>query len=213
MAMILVSLLVRGTKGSRLRSFAVLVVAIMLATTVLVPYAGGLWQETVREYGTADPYGNARWALHYTSVLIARDYFPFGSGLASFASHASKLFYSDTYRAYGLSNMYGLSERFSEYITDTFWPMVLGEGGVFCLAGYATFFWLLLAAMWRAARRSGEDPASTFLYTATLFLLVGSLLESTASHIYGSSLQAALVLIPAGMAWRIESERAAALTF
>jgi hypothetical protein len=191
-----------------LRSFAVLLVSIALIMTSLVPYASGLWQQTVQEYGTADPYGNARWALHYTSVLIARDRFPFGAGLATFGSHASKLFYSETYGQYGLSNMFGLSERYSEYITDTFWPMVLGEGGVFCLAGYATFFVLLITAMWRAARRSADDPSSIFLATTTLLLLVGSLLESTASHTYGSSLQAALVLVPAGMAWRAESDRA-----
>ncbi|HZN54022.1 MAG TPA: hypothetical protein VFB67_01755 [Candidatus Polarisedimenticolaceae bacterium] len=212
MAMILVSLLVRGTRGSRARSLAVLGLSLALVVTVFAPYVGALWTSTMREYGSADPYASARGALYYTSVLIARDHFPLGAGLASFGSHASKLYYSSVYTEYGLSTIYGLSPMDSEYITDTFWPMVLGEGGVFCLAGYLAFFGTLVAATWSAARRVGNDPRSAFVATAALLLLVGSLLESIASHIYGSSLQAALVLIPAGLAWRAERDRAASGT-
>ena len=210
MAMILVSLLVRGTRGSRARSFAVLALSAALIVTVFAPYVGALWASTMREYGNADPYSSARGALYYTSVLIVRDHFPFGAGLASFASHASKLYYSSVYTEYGLSTIYGLSPVNSDYITDTFWPMVLGEGGLFCLAGYVAFFGMLVGATWTAARRAGNDPLHAFIATAALLLLVGSLLESIASHIYGSSLQAALVLVPAGIAWRAERDRAAA---
>jgi hypothetical protein len=205
-AMILLSLLVRGGKASRARSFAILGLTVLCAATLLAPYVGALWTLTIGEYGSSNPYSTARAALYYTSVLIARDYFPLGTGLASFASHASKLYYSDVYREYGLSMMYGLSSKDSEYITDTFWPMVLGEGGVICLLGYVFFFKALVSASWRIARRGTNDALTTFLAMTSLLLLVGSLLESTASHIYGSSLQSALVLIPAGILWRADHD-------
>src|SRR6185436_21024610 len=122
-----------------------------------------LWSITMTEYGGDNPYENARSALYHTSILIARDHFPLGTGLATFGSHASKLFYSRVYSDYGISEVYGLSPRDSNFITDTFWPMVAGEGGVICLLAYAGFFWLLLAASWRAARRSAEGAADSLV--------------------------------------------------
>jgi len=212
MAILLVSLLVRTSRKSRARALAVVVLSVALVLTVLAPYASGLWQTTVNEYGSDNPYSSARSALYYTSLLIARDHFPLGTGLASFGSHASKLYYSEVYREYGLSEMYGLSPMESNFITDTFWPMVLGEGGVVCLVAYASFFWLLLATSWRAARRVGRTETDSLISLLALFVLVGSLIESTASHIYGSALQAALVLIPAGVLWERECRRARDLT-
>jgi hypothetical protein len=174
----------------------------------LAPYVGGLWRNTVREYGSNNPYASARGALYYTSTLIARDHFPLGTGLASFGSHASKLYYSEVYRVYGISEIYGLSPMEGNFITDTFWPMVLGEGGAVAFVGYAAFFWLLLRASWTAARRTNRSSVDSLVAYLSLFVLVGSLVEATASHLYGSALQAGLALIPAGILWEREQRRA-----
>jgi O-antigen ligase len=206
-AMVLVTLLVRGTRGSRGRAFAVLALAAILTTTVFAPYATALWSSTLTEYGSSDPYGTARSALYYTSTLIARDHFPLGTGLASFASHASKLYYSRVYQEYGLATMYGLSEHDPEYITDTYWPMVLGEGGIVCLLGYLAFLILLARVAWKLARSQEALPGGATIPMLALMLLVGSFIESMASHIYGSSLQASLVMVPLGMMWRIAIDR------
>jgi len=207
LAMVLVTLLVRSTRGSRGRAFALLALAAIFAVTVFAPYALALWNSTLTEYGSSDPYGTARSALYYTSMLIARDHFPLGTGLASFASHASKLYYSPVYQEYGLATMYGLSAHDPEYITDTYWPMVLGEGGVVCLIGYLAFLGILARVAWKLAR-SGEDlPGGSAVPMLALMLLVGSFIESMASHIYGSSLQASLVMVPLGMMWRVAIDR------
>jgi len=211
LTILLVSLLVRTSRGSRGRAFAVVGLSIVIVFTLLAPHAAGLWRITVAEYGSDDPNANARSALYYTSFLIARDHFPFGTGLASFGSHASKLYYSAVYQDYGISGVYGLSPGDASFITDTFWPMVLGEGGLVCFLAYAGFFWLLLAASWRAARRVGRNATDSFVALTALFVLVASLIESTASHIYGSALQAALVMIPAGILWEREQRRTSAL--
>jgi hypothetical protein len=97
--------------------------------------------------------------------------------------------------------MYGMSSRNSSYLTDTYWPMVLGEGGVISLLSYAAFFAILLVQTWKVSRRE-RDALTTFLAGGSLFLILGSLIESTASHFYGSSLHAILVLLPVGMFWR-----------
>jgi hypothetical protein len=168
----------------------------------LSPYFSALATKTVEEYGSTDPYFTARSALYYTSFLIARDHFPFGAGLASYGSYASVLYYSDVYHEYGLSSIYGLSPRVSFFAMDTFWPMVLGEGGVISLISYLLVFVILGRVAWTASRDLSASRDVHFLAMAALFLIVAAFSESTASHIYGSSLQAALIFLPAGIFWR-----------
>jgi hypothetical protein len=199
LAMILVSMLLRSRRGTRVRGLTMLLLIAIIGITLLAPYAVGLWRTTVLEYGGPDPLAAARTALYYTSVLIARDHFPLGTGLASFGSHASKLYYSDTYQDYGLSNVWGLSPTASNFITDTYWPMVLGEGGVICLASYLGFLYLLVRTAWKTARVPATTPERALLVISALLLLVGSVVESTASHAYGSSMNATLGLMPVGM--------------
>ena len=193
------SMCVSASSRTRLRATIVAVLLCCVAAILIGPYLLTMGQLTVEEYGFADPYDTARSALYYTSMLIARDHFPLGSGLASFGGFASMLFYSNTYYDYGLSFLNGVSKASPAYVTDTFWPMVLGEGGIMCLGGYILIFVFLTKASWR--RRGGGDqlPHVRMLALASLFLIGASLCESTASHIYGSSLQAALVFIPVGM--------------
>jgi hypothetical protein len=208
LAVLLVAVVAKTKPGSRLRLLALAAVTVVLGVTLLAPYVTGLWAQTLKEYGNPNPYANARIALYYGSLLIARDHFPLGTGLASFGSHASRMFYSSVYHQYGLSAVYGLSASSPFYITDTFWPMVLGQGGVISFVAYASFLMLLLRAAWRRGQRLALVPSEVFLSLAATFLIIGSLSESTASHVYGSSLQAALVLIPAGIVWRLETSPA-----
>ena len=42
----------------------------------------------------------------------------------------SAVYYSDVYYKYGLSNIWGLSPQKTSFITDGYWPMVLGQFGV-----------------------------------------------------------------------------------
>jgi hypothetical protein len=207
LAVLALSVVLRAKRG-RARAIAVTLAAALLAATVLAPYLQGLWTRTIEEYGSADSDATARHALYFGSTAIAKDRFPLGLGFASFGSWASGRWYSEAYETYGLSRVWGLQPQQPLFITDTFWPMVLGQGGVVSLAGYAGFLALLLAAAWRRAR-DATRPADRFVAIAATLLLFGSVIESSSSHIYGSSLQAALALVPAGIVWRREAERVA----
>jgi len=205
-AVLFVSMLLSTKKGIQLRPFILAGCTLLLAATFLAPYIHGLWFLTVDEYGSLDPYETARSSLYYASLLIARDHFPLGTGFASFGSHASRLFGSQVYWEYGLSYVLGLHSSEPRFLTDTFWPMVLGQGGVISLVSYLSFFALLLWATWRRGRETIVAPSRRFLAHAALFLLVASLFESAASHIYGASMHAALVLVPAGVFWRMVAD-------
>jgi len=72
----------------------------------------------------------ARPILYVTGAQILVDHFPFGSGLASFASAASADNYSTLYYDYGLDKVWGLSPRYSSFVCDAYYPTLCQFGFV-----------------------------------------------------------------------------------
>lgn len=84
----------------------------------------------------------ARFVLYSTSIDILHDYFPFGSGLGSFATHASGLFYSDIYPKYGIDGVWGLTRSEYYFVADTYYPS-LAQFGVVGICLFVCF-WIYL---------------------------------------------------------------------
>ena len=124
-----------------------------------------------------------RVALYAGSVAIARDEFPLGVGLGRFGSHMSREEYSPVYHRYQLDRVFGLRERRPIAVTDTFWPMLLGEAGVIGLTGAVGFFALLFRDLWRAARPAGSPEVTAFTLGA-LMVFVEALLRSVAAPVF-----------------------------
>lgn len=84
----------------------------------------------------------ARFFLYSTSLLILMDFIPFGSGLASFGTHASAVYYSNIYSKYGIDSVWGLSKSYNKFIADTYYPSLAQFG----IAGVILFvlFWIYL---------------------------------------------------------------------
>ena len=85
----------------------------------------------------------ARFVLYSTSIqILFQDFVPFGSGLASFATHASGLYYSDIYSFYNIDNVWGLSRKEFYFIADTYYPSLAQFG----IVGVCLFilFWIFL---------------------------------------------------------------------
>ena len=71
----------------------------------------------------------ARGALTTKSIEIANDYFPIGTGFGTYGSFISGENYSPVYSIYGLNNIFGLKKGEASFLSDTFWPMILGQFG------------------------------------------------------------------------------------
>lgn len=129
--------------------------------------------------------GNPRLLLYVTSADIAHDYFPFGAGLGRFGSPMSKVDFSPLYAKYGLDRIWGLTPQYEDFITDTFWPQILGETGVFGLIAYLVFIVALGLSLWRATRVL-TDRFSLALALGALMAFIHMAVESLASSMYES---------------------------
>lgn len=72
----------------------------------------------------------AKSVMSATAFQIVKDYFPFGTGFGTFGSTYAAKQYSPVYDLYGIAEHPELGEKTRDYLTDQFWPLLLGENGV-----------------------------------------------------------------------------------
>ena len=85
----------------------------------------------------------ARYALYATFPQILVDYFPFGSGFASFGTYYSGAYYSNIYMEYGIDGVWGMSKNHYNFIADTFYPS-LAQYGIIGIFLYLSFWIYIL---------------------------------------------------------------------
>lgn len=129
----------------------------------------------------------ARPALYIVGFRLLKDYFPLGTGFATFASNLSGEYYSPVYAKYGIQNVTGLqlSEGF-KYISDTYWPYIIGQFGVFGTIFYIAAMYFVLKNIVRMFRKNLDSLiAALSLY---IYIIAGCFVESMLTN-------AAIVLV------------------
>jgi hypothetical protein len=97
----------------------------------------------------------ARSTLYQTAGMLLRDFFPLGSGFASFATYASKAHYSHIYSDYGLSFVNGLTPQEWFSASDSYYPS-LAQFGIVGIILYLTFWGYIVWLAFSKLRKKGE---------------------------------------------------------
>lgn len=119
--------------------------------------------------------GSPRYQLLAKSFLVARDHMPIGAGFATFASHYSGVYYSPLYSIYGISNVYGITATNISFISDSFWPMIIGQAGLIGTIGFVLAIYRLFKNIQKTRK------INRVIYATGLFVLAYLLIESTSS--------------------------------
>lgn len=135
----------------------------------------------------------ARPAL-YAGLVKILEYFPlFGSGLGSYATFASGLFYSPMYEFLGISDYFGLTPEKPSFVSDTFFPS-LAEIGI---VGIILFFrfWFLC---YRRAKRKWCINGNFIVFKCILlifaFFFIECIADSTLTQNRGGFMMCLLAL-------------------
>lgn len=141
--------------------------------------------------------GYARGELARQAIAVANDYFPLGTGFATYGSAVTAQIdnYSPLYYAYGLSTVWGLAPGAASFLSDTFWPTVLAQFGYFGLVAFAALLIALFAMCYKAGGGSRLPVICIFAY-----LLISSTSESSFFNPSAAYLAmcAGLAICPAG---------------
>lgn len=154
------------------------------------------WGQIESYFGTE---GQARAELLRAGLQIADDHFPIGMGFATFGSAVTSdpEWYSPVYVQYGLSSVWGLSPEYSSYISDSFWPTVLGQSG---WAGFLMLLGTLFLLFFSFFKRSNNKLPVLFCFA---YLIITSTSES--SFFNPSSVYLAICVALACFSWENES--------
>lgn len=102
----------------------------------------------VNFYVGGDPEKSARAVLYMYAPEVFKQYFPLGSGLASYATYFSAVYYSPLYDELGISDVWGISRNMYNFVADTFFPSLAQIG----MVGVFLYFWFwanrLLSVIW-----------------------------------------------------------------
>lgn len=142
-------------------------------------------------YSMDDEESLARPFLYYTSFFIFIDYFPFGSGLASFGTAASGSSYSDIYYQYDLNGIWGLNPDYPFFVSDTYYPS-LAQFGVFGLILFVSF-WVRIIREALFYRKKTEDRKNfMIIILVMMFFAIEFIADATFTNNRGF---AAMILI------------------
>ena len=135
---------------------------LVVGSFVLVPVALFVLASEIQETltSTLDEYvytdaPAARTRLMLGSFQVASEHAPFGAGFARYGSYLAGVDYSPEYTklgfdgVWGLSNMPGMS---SAFLTDTQWPVLIGETGWIGAAAFVGFIVAILRTFLRAGK-------------------------------------------------------------
>lgn len=158
---------------SRLKlNFKTIAIAALSFTAIII----ASWKKMVMYFGVGKSIESvpeefmARAMLYITSFDIFKDYFPFGSGFASFASHSSGVYYSPIYAKYNIENVKGISKNNYSYIADTYYPC-LAQFGVVGVLLYILFFIYIIRKAYLLFLLTKKEK-----YFVIPFLIIGYLL-------------------------------------
>ena len=139
---------------------------------------------------TSDLY--ARMALYYFSTFVFVDYFPFGSGFATYGTFASGQYYSHIYNDYGMDIMHGLTQSDPKFLADTYYPALAQFG----IVGVVLFFsfWIVLTK--KVCRLFGNENTKNFTISLLIifFFLIECTSDATITHNRGLCMMMLLAL-------------------
>ncbi|MSS01082.1 hypothetical protein [Floccifex porci] len=148
-------------------------VKIFTGCVLLIALFAGVYQ--VISYYIMMGTESARAVLTIGAPFIAKDHFPFGSGWGTYGSAFSADPYSPVYGMYQMDGVWGISPEYHEFVSDTFWPMILGECGIFGLLAFIGVCALIVKKVF-ILKSSKSAFASSLI--PLLYLLISSSSES-----------------------------------
>lgn len=145
----------------------------------------------------------ARAALYFNSFEILKDYFPFGSGFASYATYPSGVYYSNIYAEYGLDGIWGLTKQDYSFIADTYYP-ALAEFGV---VGVCLFFvfWIYLGLKALKSYRIAYKE-SLMILMIVCFFLIECVADTTITHNRGFYMMMLLGILFSDI-WKVKQKK------
>ena len=132
----------------------------------------------------------ARPALTRTAIKIANDYFPVGTGFGTFGSYFSGVSYSPLYYMYGINDAYGLVKGKTFFLSDNFFPLLLGQFGYI-----GTILYIICIIIIFMKIQKEYNKENKIQYMSRMICLLYLLISSTSESAFVNSFAMPLALL------------------
>lgn len=127
---------------------------------------------------------SARTVLIQKSLVIMKDYFPLGVGFGYYGSWYSQKYYSIYYKKYNMDTIWGLSEAFPSYISDTYWPSIIGETGIL---GLCVLIYILIIILRKLKNKYTSSTGFNKMFSNfAILILFQTIIESVGEQSFNS---------------------------
>lgn len=111
------------------------------------------------------------------SIKLALNHFPFGTGFASFGSTIAAQYYSPLYVQLGYMNNWGMSQNNRAFLTDSFWPCIIGQFG---FLGVIVFVYVIVYFIRASFSKMKQDKTSGFCMLMIMaYMIITSMAETS----------------------------------
>lgn len=141
------------------------------------------------EYYVAGAGIGTRSVLHSVALQIAQDYFPIGTGFGTYASAEAGKVFSPVYELYNFEYLLRYDKDWLHYLSDTFWPIIIGQTGVIGTIIYVSCLACLLPKCWKLQR------VSVYSYVAVLYSWAYMVISSTSEPIFHNMIAIPLAVV------------------
>lgn len=123
-----------------------------------------------------------RYLFFYYGGVTANEYFPLGAGFATFGSDEASRDYSPLYYLYGFQYLFGMTPDDGSFLSDTFWPMAIGQFGWIGASLYLYVFIRLYQSVYKNKALGKEERAFVYAGFLQSFIhAIGSAILSNAA--------------------------------
>lgn len=123
------------------------------------------------------------------SIILMKEHFPIGTGFATYGSYAAAKYYSPIYYTFGFQKYFGMSKSDTQFLTDNFWPMILGEFG---LLGAFIYIYMLYLCFKYLSNYCDKNEKKSVLFLIFATMIFNSTVSSAFVHY--TSITYALIL-------------------
>lgn len=101
---------------------------IVLVSIIIIAFGTCVITSEQVEYYFLNPRMPRAILLKY-GIVTMKDYFPLGTGFATYGSSEAAKNYSQLYIQYGFNDEYGINYNDRQYLSDNYWPSIMGQFG------------------------------------------------------------------------------------
>ncbi len=176
---------------------------IIISVSVIIILAAffgeSIWERVLLSFSSKYSETEARAALNVNSLKLFANYFPIGVGFGKYGSWYARIRYSEYYTTLGMNYIYGLSQNFMNFGTDTFWPCILGETGLIGTCAYAGFLIKIFKYLFTFVKSNQNN----YMYMFCFFVLLQGIVESFAQSFFFGAPQNVICAFVIAMAFSL----------